>query len=73
MIVKYIGETDPMCLICGKEYEVLSIEGGMYRIIDEEGTSPDDEVPGYLYAPESFQTVSGSPDEYEDEYAQETL
>ena len=66
MIVKYHGESSPMSLIDEKEYEVLSIEAGLYRIIDEEG---DEE--GYLYPPESFEIVSGSPEEYVDEYADE--
>ena len=66
MIVKYHGESNPLALIDEKEYEVLSIEAGLYRVIDEEG---DEE--GYLYPPESFEIVSGSPEEYVDEYADE--
>jgi len=63
MTVRYIGETDPVCLINGKEYEVVGIEEGLYRVIDEEGADPDDEIPGYLYDPESFEIVSGSIEE----------
>lgn len=65
MIVRYIGETDPVCLIHGKEYEVVGIEEGFYRVIDEEGIDPDDETPGYLYDPDSFEIVSGSLDEFD--------
>lgn len=50
MKVKYIGETDPVYMINGKIYEVLSIEKGWYRIVDEEGED-------YLYAPEMFEVV----------------
>lgn len=37
MKVRFIGEIDPIYMINGKIYEVLSIENGWYRIIDEEG------------------------------------
>lgn len=50
MKVKYIDESDPLSLLNGKVYEVLSIEHGWYRIVDETG---DD----YLYAPEAFEVV----------------
>ena len=63
MIVKYHGESSPLALLDGKEYPVVSIEAGFYRIIDEEGWEE-----GYLYPPECFEIVSGSPDEYVDEY-----
>lgn len=71
MIVRYIGETDPLALINGKEYEVLGICGGMYRIVDEEGTYEGEEVAGYLYDPDAFEIVSGSADEFEDEYEED--
>lgn len=48
--VKFIGESNPAILIKGKEYEVISIERGWYRIVDEEGED-------YLYAPEYFEPV----------------
>lgn len=35
MKVKYLGETSPLELINDKVYEVLSIEGEWYRIVDE--------------------------------------
>lgn len=50
MKVKYIGESDPLCLINGKVYEVLSIEYGYYRIVDE----TDDD---YLYDTDLFEVV----------------
>ena len=39
MKVRYLGDSDPLILLHGKIYEVLSISktGGWYRIIDEEG------------------------------------
>ena len=58
--VKYIGEREVdvpnsykifMDLLPGKVYEVLSIEGGWYRLIDE---SEED----YLYPPENFEEVA---------------
>lgn len=51
MKVRFIGETDPIYMINGKIYEVLSIEKGWYRIIDEEGED-------YLYLPELFEIVN---------------
>ena len=51
MKVRFIGETDPIYMINGKIYEVLSIENGWYRIIDEEGED-------YLYPPELLQVVN---------------
>ena len=50
MRVKYMGETNPLMLTHGKEYEVLSIEKGWYRIIDD--TDED-----YLYPPELFEII----------------
>ena len=49
MIVKYIGETD-YSLTNGKEYEVLGIEEGYYRIVDNSGED-------YLFAPEDFEII----------------
>lgn len=64
MNVKFKGESDPLTFLKGKEYEVVGIEEGLYRVIDEEGYDPEDEVPGYLYPPDDFDIVSGSPDEF---------
>lgn len=50
MKVKYIGESDPIALINGKVYEVISVEKEWYRIIDE----TDDD---YLYPPDAFEIV----------------
>jgi hypothetical protein len=50
MKVRYTGETDPLSLIHGKIYEVMSVEKGWYRIFDED---EDD----YLYPPENFEVV----------------
>ncbi len=48
--VKFIGETDPIYMINGKVYEVISIEKTWYRIVDEEGED-------YLYPPELFEVI----------------
>lgn len=50
MIVKYLGESDPLCFIHGKNYVVLGIEEGYYRIIDETGED-------HLYDSEMFDIV----------------
>lgn len=55
--VKYIGETDPTCLIYGKIYDCLGEENGEYRIIDEEGVDEDQEIQGYLYPKRFFETI----------------
>lgn len=46
--VRYMGESDPLALLNGKEYGVVSVEKGWYRIIDETGED-------YLYPPEAFE------------------
>lgn len=50
MKIKYLGETSFLELTHDKVYEVLSIEGNWYRVVDE---SEDD----YLYPPELFEIV----------------
>lgn len=50
MKVKFLGESSPLMLINGKSYDVISIEDGWYRIVDE--TDED-----YLYPPEAFDVV----------------
>ena len=57
-IVKYLGKSDITMLLHGKEYEVIGVEDGWYRIIDEEGYDEHEEVQGYLYPPGSFSVVS---------------
>lgn len=58
MKVKYIGETDPVCLINGKIYECLAEEHNEYRIIDEEGYDESQEIQGYLYQKDFFEVIS---------------
>lgn len=53
MKVKYLGESDPLSFINGKVYEVLSIEYGYYRIVDE--TDED-----FLYDVDFFEVVEES-------------
>ncbi len=50
MKVKYHGESSSVGLIDEKIYDVISVEKGWYRIIDE--TQED-----YLYPPECFEIV----------------
>lgn len=49
MKVKYIGKSN-VSLTNGKVYDVLSVEKGWYRIIDD--TDED-----YLFSPEQFEIV----------------
>ena len=56
MKVKYTGPDDFMALTHNQIYTVLSIEGGMYRILDDSG---DD----YLYMAWPFITVEGGPED----------
>lgn len=49
MKVKYIGETD-VSLTNGTIYEVLGVESGCYRIVDN--TDED-----YLFMPEEFEII----------------
>ncbi len=53
MIVRYHGESWPVELIDGKDYEVISIETDWYRIVDK--TDED-----YLYSPECFEVVGSN-------------
>ncbi len=57
MKVRYIGDYYVASLIKGKVYDVLAVEDGMYRIIDEEGYDEDEEIQGYLFWPEDFEVV----------------
>ena len=47
MLIKYQGETSPLELTKDKIYEVISVEKGWYRIIDDNGED-------YLYPPHLF-------------------
>ena len=49
MKVKYKGNSS-VSLTKGKEYEVISVEKGWYRIVDD--TEED-----YLFAPDEFEIV----------------
>ena len=49
MKIKYKGESD-ISLTKGKEYEVLSVENGWYRIVDD---TEDD----FLFAPDDFEII----------------
>ena len=49
--VRYLVETEPPMLTKGKIYDVLAIENGWYRIIDD---SEED----YLYPPEVFEIIN---------------
>lgn len=57
MKVRCITDIYPVSLIPGKIYEVLNIEHGYYRIIDETGVDEDDEIPGYVFPPHLFEVV----------------
>ena len=46
--VKWLGETEFLCLTHNREYEVLSEERGWYRIVDDSGED-------YLYPPSNFE------------------
>ena len=50
MKVKFIGHVDTVALEKNKEYEVISIEKGWYRIM----TELDED---YLFPPECFEIV----------------
>ena len=50
MKVRFHGESDPLTFIDGKVYNVIGIEEGWYRIVDETGED-------YLYDPTGFEIV----------------
>ena len=50
MLVTWNGKTEPLVLTNGKTYEVISIEKGWYRLVDDSGED-------YLYPPEKFSIV----------------
>ena len=51
MKVKWNGETEPLVLTKDKVHDVISVEKGWYRIVDDSGED-------YLYPPEKFEVVS---------------
>ena len=65
---KYIGKSNSLSLLNGKVYDVISIEHGWYRIIDE--TDED-----YLYPPVFFvdEDQEGYRDQSPSEYIIEHL
>lgn len=50
MKVRWKGKTENLCLTHNKVYDVISVEKGWYRIVDESGED-------YLYPPEMFEIV----------------
>ena len=50
MKVRWKGKTDFLVLTHDKIYNVISVEKGWYRIIDDSGED-------YLYPPENFEVV----------------
>lgn len=56
MRVKYIGKNNPLSLLYDKLYDVMGVEQGWYRILDESGED-------YLYPPELFVVLSDNSEE----------
>lgn len=50
MKAKFIGKTEFLVLTNGKIYDVMSVEKGFYRIVDDSGED-------YLYPPKYFEVV----------------
>lgn len=50
MKIRWKGKTDFLVLTNNKIYDVLSVEKGWYRIVDDSGED-------YLYPPEQFEVV----------------
>lgn len=48
--VRYIGDTSPLELTHGKTYDVISVERGWYRIVDDTGED-------YLYPSGNFEDI----------------
>lgn len=57
MKVMCVSDRYPASLINGKEYDLIGIENGWYRIIDEDGVDDNEEIPGYLYPPHLFKVI----------------
>lgn len=54
MKVRFLGPDDPLALLNGKEYEVVSTQCGWYRVVDETGGA-------YLYPPRAFEVTEAEP------------
>ncbi len=50
MKVKFLGKTESFVLTHGAVYEVLSVEKGWFRIVDDSGED-------YLYPPHLFDVI----------------
>lgn len=50
MKVRWKGKTDFLVLTNNRIYDVLSVEKGWYRVVDDSGED-------YLYPPEQFEVV----------------
>ena len=50
MKVKYLGKTEFLVLTNNKVYDVISVEKGWYRVVDDSGED-------YLYPPKYFEIV----------------
>lgn len=50
MKIRWKGKTDFLVLTHNKIYDVISVEKGWYRIVDDSGED-------YLYPPEQFEIV----------------
>ena len=50
MKVRYLGKTEFLVLTNNKIYDVISVEKGWYRIVDDSGED-------YLYPPKYFEIV----------------
>lgn len=53
MKVGYTGETSFLELTNGDIYEVISVERGWYRVVDDSGED-------YLYPPDEFEVVESN-------------
>lgn len=51
MKIRYIGKTEFLVLTHGNIYDVLAIEKGWYRIVDDSGED-------YLYPPKFFEIIN---------------
>lgn len=53
MKVRYKGKTEYLILTQNKIYNVLGVEKGWYRLVDDSGED-------YLYSPDNFEVVDES-------------